>query len=43
MLQAGLRARPFAEGHANLGIVLSDMGDYDAAVANFEASMRLNP
>ncbi|MGB1602217.1 MAG: tetratricopeptide repeat protein, partial [Promethearchaeia archaeon] len=25
LLQAGLRARPFSEGHANLGIVLSDL------------------
>ena len=43
LLQAGLRARPFSEGHANLGIVLSDLGDYDGAIEHFEASMRLNP
>jgi len=43
LLKAGLKARPFSEGHANLGIVLSDIGDYDGAIENFEASMRLNP
>jgi protein O-GlcNAc transferase len=43
LLRAGLRARPFSEGHANLGIVLSDLGDYDGAIENFEASMKLNP
>ena len=43
LLQAGLKARAFSEGHANLGIVLSDLGDYDGAITNFEASMRLNP
>lgn len=41
--EAGLEQRAFSEGHANLGIVLSDLGDYDGAIANFEASMRLNP
>ena len=43
LLRAGLRARPFSEGHANLGIVLSDLGDYEGAIEHFEASIKLNP
>jgi tetratricopeptide (TPR) repeat protein len=43
LLKTGLMARPFSEGHANLGIVLSDMGDYDGAIEHFQASMQLNP
>jgi tetratricopeptide (TPR) repeat protein len=32
-----------AEGHANLGVVLSDEGNVEAAVREYETALRLNP
>jgi len=43
LLSKGLQVRPFAEGAANLGIVLSDLGDYEGAIKAFTQAMELNP
>jgi len=43
LLTKGLKVRPFAEGAANLGIVLSDLGRYEEAIGAYQQAMELNP